>query len=508
MPRLRAGISGSPLISSAKRSLALHVKSKPNESRSPNKHISEVLKKETTLPINKLDNADHVPATSVDSSKESTSRVDCISTDTQSIFEKMCKQLDMDTKNLTKIDINSSSSNSNQNKPDEVERLKQLMHLQISLIASQQDLLKLRDKEIMQLKTQTQSYKNRLERMERRILLSRRQTGSTSVISNNERSLKHGKSTHSDLNVSNMDTVEVHTDNVVDDNSANQPESSSQNPPLHNVSYKDDKISSPLIKLKTTATETFTSFSSPVSLVQSAYTASGYMPVPVSYLERFKTDHPSTATDFSSAKPVVVKVCDNCPQCSAIVKEIKQELPALGMFCPVSTSSNLPSPTPKSEVSDMELNEVSLHADHSYHLITWSRDDQSYPFTDLDFSLDEGSTLNIPTWRNNKLTPLFTGSHCKEPVDDDAFLKRHSRLEIAEKRRKRWDIQRIREYRYNEKLRQKQLKQAKDLYSIDTFSPSLSDITALQVDESLPVNVFGHSLQPLLRKEFSLDNES
>lgn len=87
--------------------------------------------------------------------------------------------------------------------------------------------------------------------------------------------------------------------------------------------------------------------------------------------------------------------------------------------------------------------------------------------------------------------------------------------------RPRWDIQRIREYRYNEKLRQKLMKQGtlNDAPVIESFAGHLHDGTSrrtdfgltrpmlddcfsstaefVEVDDSLPVNVFGYPLPHL-----------
>ena len=41
-------------------------------------------------------------------------------------------------------------------------------------------------------------------------------------------------------------------------------------------------------------------------------------------------------------------------------------------------------------------------------------------------------------------------------LDDQVFLKRHSKSEIDERRRKRWDSQRLREESHLEKLKRKQ----------------------------------------------------
>ena len=40
-----------------------------------------------------------------------------------------------------------------------------------------------------------------------------------------------------------------------------------------------------------------------------------------------------------------------------------------------------------------------------------------------------------------------------QSLNDDVFLERHKKGEVDEKRRKRWDIQRIRELRNNERLK-------------------------------------------------------
>ena len=532
MPRLRAGISGSPLITSAKRSLTLHVKPKSPDSRSPTRHATGISKKEVALPIKKIVANDHVLSTGSDSSKQLTYSLTDLAEHDTTTKEKVSRPIDfnLSSSNREEISVNfdkPSSSNSQEDQAQEVERLKELMQLQISLINRQQDLLKLRDKEIEQLKTQNQSFENRLERMERRISLSRRQSDTTNSSSGFEKSCKSNKPDSLDHNVLTNKVLEENIESKATEDVLNQKEYPSSklfyNSSNRIPGMQKDNLHSPDVRLRAASADTQVLLASPISLVHSAYVASGCIPVPPSYLERYRSDSSTSVCKPGSLPPVVVKVCEHCPECKAIVKEMKQEFPSTTFQSDCNISKDQASPSnsfspsllSKAEKvsdncpSDATPYEVALQAEHPYHLITWPREDQSYPFTDLDLSLDEGSTLNIPTWKTNKLTPLTGVSNApgKEAVDDDTIWKRHSRLEVAEKRRKRWDIQRIREFRYNEKLRQKQSKQGEDQYSIDTFSPSLSDITALQIEETLPVNVFGHTLQPLLKKEFSLDSE-
>jgi len=446
----------------------------------------------------------------------------------------VCSQLNFSAKNpgLEKLKLNLDDNNdeSSDSKQDsEVSRMKDLMMLQISLISRQQDLLKLRDKEILQLKQTTQSYKSRLERMERRIQLSRRQySGSSTKLL---KDLKPSELTKNNAEEEIPKGMEIDT-NTVEVNATPEKlaNTSSDTPnfatPLpHKLASQPVslvKCISPYSKDQSHSTVPSMEFTSPVSLVRSAYAASGCIPVPASYVDRIKSQLPSSAVGSVSSQPVVIKVCEHCSQCTAMISEIKKEIAAsdqeeLGLASFILTEEKIqldPSTgfsaagVQKPEEVENFSEETILQAQHPYHLILWPREDQSYRFTDLDISIEEGSVLNIPTWKVNKLFPLPNGSatsQVKETIDDDTILKRHSRLEVAEKRRKRWDIQRIREYRYNEKLRQRKLKQTQDS-TFETFSPSLNDITAVQVEQTLPINVFGHLLQPLQSEEFSLDN--
>ena len=60
----------------------------------------------------------------------------------------------------------------------------------------------------------------------------------------------------------------------------------------------------------------------------------------------------------------------------------------------------------------------------------------------------------VPGWRERAVAAA-RGSQppSSEATDDDAYLKRHGKPEVEEKRRKRWDMQRIREQRHIERLK-------------------------------------------------------
>nr|CAH7727417.1 unnamed protein product [Callosobruchus chinensis] len=117
-----------------------------------------------------------------------------------------------------------------------------------------------------------------------------------------------------------------------------------------------------------------------------------------------------------------------------------------------------------------------------------------------------------------------------ENLDDEVFNKRHLRLENDERRRKRWDVQRIREQRVIEKLKQRQERASfgycgggdnatgagtgggvggchldhEHKHQLHSLWPSLDDVRFLEVCERLPVAAFGHAMPRMQPSEFSL----
>lgn len=67
-----------------------------------------------------------------------------------------------------------------------------------------------------------------------------------------------------------------------------------------------------------------------------------------------------------------------------------------------------------------------------------------------------GKFVEVPKWRIKEYEPIDVDAGDEESgeyedVSEAAVLRRHSRLEQDEKRRKRWDSQRVREESYLEK---------------------------------------------------------
>lgn len=115
----------------------------------------------------------------------------------------------------------------------------------------------------------------------------------------------------------------------------------------------------------------------------------------------------------------------------------------------------------------------------------------------------------IPSWRENCIEPLDleTARDIPEALDDNVFLKRHLKLELDEKRRKRWDIQRIREQRMFQRLQQRTNKKkvVQEVESeLSSFYPDTEDVESIVITPFLPVVAFGRPLPKLTQQNFDL----
>lgn len=120
----------------------------------------------------------------------------------------------------------------------------------------------------------------------------------------------------------------------------------------------------------------------------------------------------------------------------------------------------------------------------------------------------EDVNLEIPRWTERELTPL-SSSEGTEDISIEAFHKRHIRLELDEKKRKKWDIQRIREQRNVERLRRRLLKDdptdvADGVEDVGTFYPPAENIKFVQITDDLPIQAFGEFIPVINAVEFGL----
>lgn len=120
------------------------------------------------------------------------------------------------------------------------------------------------------------------------------------------------------------------------------------------------------------------------------------------------------------------------------------------------------------------------------------------------------ANLELPKWRtwemsSNRESPV---PREYEDLSDDAFARRHARFLLDERKRKKWDVQRIREQRTIERLKRRhckdELNQQKDMNKMYTFYPTVDQLKTIQITDDLPVSAFGEPIPLLPFSEFSL----
>eukprot|EP00118_Oscarella_pearsei_P003679 m.15319 g.15319 ORF g.15319 m.15319 type:complete len:407 (+) comp26300_c0_seq2:220-1440(+) len=135
------------------------------------------------------------------------------------------------------------------------------------------------------------------------------------------------------------------------------------------------------------------------------------------------------------------------------------------------------------------------------------------------FEEDLHTEVKVPPWRSLAVKPKANCSNQDiEDLDDQVFLKRHNKLEMEEKRIKRWDIRRARQQIREEALK-KHYQSNSHLWStsnpdqsprkaggkLKTFLPSLDKMKFVEVTDSVPVSAFGQPLPFFVEpKEFRL----
>ncbi|XP_060950637.1 male-specific lethal 1 homolog isoform X2 [Limanda limanda] len=152
-----------------------------------------------------------------------------------------------------------------------------------------------------------------------------------------------------------------------------------------------------------------------------------------------------------------------------------------------------------------EMEELPFMSTTEMYLCCWNQPPLS-PLRETSPKKEE--EVAIPSWRENYIEPLEDdSSNSVEPMDDGVFLKRHAKLELDEKRRKRWDIQRIREQRMFQRLQQrmnrKKIVQETEP-EVSSFYPDIEDVEAIVITPFLPVVAFGRPLPKLAQQNFEL----
>ncbi|MGH0134012.1 UNVERIFIED_CONTAM: hypothetical protein FKN15_052601 [Acipenser sinensis] len=166
------------------------------------------------------------------------------------------------------------------------------------------------------------------------------------------------------------------------------------------------------------------------------------------------------------------------------------------------------SPQPREEPrsSGVEPEELPFMSTTEMYLCRWQ---QPPPSPRRKTTSKKEESVAIPSWREHSMEPLKEVSPLDfiENLDDGVFLKRHAKLELDEKRRKRWDIQRIREQRMFQRLQQRMYKKKGIQESepeVSSFYPETDDVESLMITPFLPVVAFGRPLPKLTQQNFEL----
>ncbi|GFQ84991.1 male-specific lethal 1-like 1 [Trichonephila clavata] len=117
-------------------------------------------------------------------------------------------------------------------------------------------------------------------------------------------------------------------------------------------------------------------------------------------------------------------------------------------------------------------------------------------------SLDSFSEIDVPLWKLKPVTSFYQ-MEGTENINDPVFSRRHTKFELDERRRKRWDMQRMRDQKTIEKKLAREREHAKKRKS-QSFFPDPRHIEYIEVTEQLPVLAFGHVIPLFQPCEFSL----
>ncbi|XP_055638626.1 uncharacterized protein LOC129776797 [Toxorhynchites rutilus septentrionalis] len=129
--------------------------------------------------------------------------------------------------------------------------------------------------------------------------------------------------------------------------------------------------------------------------------------------------------------------------------------------------------------------------------------------SDLERLLEnEAAELEVPCWTviDDTFDSASSSSETTENVSDEVYMKRHAKFELDERRRKKWDVQRIREQKTIERLKKRHLKADADNEQkiVGSFYPPIESIKYIQITEDIPVQAFGELIPVLPTTGFSL----
>ncbi|XP_048470325.1 male-specific lethal 1-like 1 isoform X2 [Rhincodon typus] len=350
--------------------------------------------------------------------------------------------------------------------PTQSARLKQIVLLQLDLIEQQQQQLQLKEREIDELKAEKETLLARLERMERRMQLVKKE---------NEKDKHRFVQTVDETEEKNATEVEK----IQPEHQQITPEQS-------------------LVQAQGNRTET--------------YSGKGYKRKSTLGTTERKAPVKKLAAEFSRVRTKLVKssplrqvssspLPDKVSKRELRSKETpeKSKSQTEGVYKPSTILKTPGLPTSKDQSISNDIEEEPYLCTTEMYLCRWHHRPPS-PLREPSPKKEE--TVAIPSWKEHSAEPLvdLQPDEIIENLDDCVFAKRHAKLELDEKRRKRWDIQRIREQRLLQRLQLRMYKKKGIQESepeILSFFPEPDDVESLVITPFLPVVAFGRPLPKL-----------
>ncbi|KAB0398650.1 hypothetical protein E2I00_013897, partial [Balaenoptera physalus] len=368
--------------------------------------------------------------------------------------------------------------------------LKQILLLQLDLIEQQQQQLQAKEKEIEELKSERDTLLARIERMERRMQL---------VKKDNEKErhkLFQGYETEEREETELSEKIKLECQPELSETSQTLP----PKPFSCGRSGKGHKRKSPF--------------------------GSTERKIPV---KKLAPEFSKVKTKTPKHSPVKEEPCGSLSE-TVCKRELRSqetpEKPRSSVDTPprLSTPQKGPSTHPKEKAFSSEIEDLPYLSTTEMYLCRWHQPPPSpLPLRESSPKKEETvarclmpssvagetSVLAVPSWRDHSVEPLRdpNPSDLLENLDDSVFSKRHAKLELDEKRRKRWDIQRIREQRILQRLQLRMYKKKGIQESepeVTSFFPEPDDVESLMITPFLPVVAFGRPLPKLTPQNFEL----
>ncbi|XP_043910961.1 male-specific lethal 1 homolog isoform X2 [Protopterus annectens] len=334
---------------------------------------------------------------------------DFVEGDSDTVVDSSTLELSMENK-WKNVKRNPSHS------PSQTACLKQLLLLQLDLIEQQQQQLQAKEKEIDELKAEKETLLARLERMERRLQLVKKDSERDRyrIFQSPEVEEKKMTEPHEKLFIE-------HQEATVESPPAGTPKTFS-----HGKAMKGHKRKSAFgcVEKKTPVKKLVTEFS------------------------KLRTKPPKHSVPKEPCRPVSETTCKR-----ELRSKETPEICVSQMDTPVKADAFQKGPAEHIKDKDCPSETLDLPylSTTDMYLCRWHKPPPS-PLRELSPRKEE--TVAIPSWRAHPIEPLEDLSTLEvvENLDDSVFAKRHAKLELDEKRRKRWDIQRIREQRILQRL--------------------------------------------------------